>query len=54
MTDKDRQLLIEVHSDVKLLRKDFENHLQDHKKYMLMAWTTCIGLIITLVTILLK
>lgn len=54
MIDNDHDLLIEVVTILKELKKDFDNHLQDHKKYMIMAWTTCIGLVITLVTLILK
>ena len=55
MNDNARdKLIIETANDVKWIRRDFENHLTDHKKYMVMAWTTCIGLVITLAIIILK
>ena len=44
----DHDLIIEVVTILKELKTDFDNHLQDHKKYMFMAWTTSIGLIINL------
>lgn len=50
----DHDLLVEMNTILKELKLDFDNHLQDHKKYMFMAWTTSIGLIITLVTLLIK
>ena len=50
----DHDLIIEINTIIKELKKDFDNHLKDHKKYMFMAWTTSIGLIITLVTLLIK
>jgi len=51
---EDRDLLIEAVTILKELKADFDNHLQDHKKYMIMAWTTCIGLVITLAITLIK
>ena len=50
----DHDLLVEVNTILKELKTDFDNHLRDHKKYMFMAWTTSIGLIVTLITLLIK
>lgn len=50
----DHDLLIESVTILKELKVDFDNHLTDHKKYMIMAWTTCIGLVITLAITLIK
>lgn len=50
----DHDLIIEAITILKELKVDFDNHLQDHKKYMVMAWTTSIGLIITLAITLIK
>ena len=55
MTNDERdEIIVEMHVNIEYLRKDFENHLQDHKKYMMMAWTSVIGLVITLIVLLLK
>ena len=50
----DHDLLIAMNEKLDELKKDFENHLQEHKRYMYMAWSTGIGLIITLIVMLLK
>ncbi len=50
----DHDLLIEVNERTKSIEIGLSNHLSDHKKYMIMAWTTCIGLVITLITLLVK
>ncbi len=50
----DHDLLIEMNTILKELKRDFDNHLTDHKKYMIMAWSTCIGLVITLSILILK
>lgn len=50
MTNDERDdLIIEMHTDLKYLRKDFENHLSHHFKYIFYAWTVAVGLIITLI-----
>ena len=50
MTNDERDdLIIEMHTDLKYLRKDFENHLSHHFKYVFYAWTVAVGLIITLI-----
>ncbi len=50
----DHDLLIEVHTILKELKVDFDNHLQHHRKYMYLAWSTAIGAIITLAITLIK
>jgi hypothetical protein len=52
MTTDERLAVIET--TLKELKLDFDNHLQDHKKYMYFAFTTCIGLILTLIVLILK
>lgn len=53
MTNEERDnMLVEMHTDLKLLRKDFENHLQHHFRYSFYAWTATIGVVITLITML--
>lgn len=47
-------LLVEVNTIVKELKRDFDNHLQDHKKYMYLALSTAIGAIVTLAITLIK
>ena len=51
---KDRDLLVEANTILKELKKDFDNHLQDHKKYMYLALSTAIGAIITLAICIIK
>lgn len=50
----DHDLLVEVKTILKELKKDFENHLQDHKKYMYLAWSTTIGVVVVLAITLIK
>ena len=50
----DHDLLIENNTIIKELKKDFENHLQDHKKYMYLAWSTTIGVVVVLAITLIK
>ena len=50
----DHDLLIEVHTIVKELKRDFENHLQDHKRYVYLAWSTTVGAIVVLAITLIK
>jgi len=50
----DHDLLTEINIKLEELKEQFSNHLQDHKKYMVMAWSTCIGLVITLIILLIK
>jgi len=55
MTDMRRdQPLIRLDTDVKWIKKNLSNHLQSHLRYSIMAWTTAIGAIISLVIILIK
>jgi len=54
MEKTDHDLLIEVNERTKTIETGLFNHLSDHKKYMVMAWSTSIGLIITLLTLLIK
>lgn len=50
----DHDLLVEVNTILKELKRDFDNHLQDHKKYMYLALSTAIGAIVTLAICLIK
>ena len=50
----DHDLLICIDTKLKDLKEHFENHLSEHKKYMYFAFTTTIGLIITLILVLIK
>lgn len=50
----DHDLLIENNTTLKELKVDFDNHLQDHKKYMYLALSTAIGAIVTLAITLIK
>lgn len=50
----DHDLLVEVKTILKELKRDFENHLQDHKKYMYLAWSTTIGVVVVLAITLIK
>ena len=54
MTPDENQMLIETRNDVKWIKKMFDNHLEHHKIYMYLTLSTCLGLIITLVTLILK
>ena len=51
-SDHDRLICIDV--KVSELKNQFTNHLQDHKKYMYFAWMTSVGLIVTLITLIIK
>lgn len=50
----DHDMIIEAVTILKELKVDFDNHLQDHKKYMYLALSTAIGAIITLAITLIK
>ncbi len=50
----DHDLLITINVKLDTLNTSFTNHLHDHKKYMIMAWSTCIGLVTTLTILILK
>lgn len=50
----DHELLIRIDERTKTFEQQMTNHLQDHKKYMIMAWSTCVGLVITLIAMILK
>lgn len=55
MSDKNHHdLIIEMHTILKELKVDFDNHLQDHKKYMYLALSTTIGAIVALAITLIK
>ena len=55
MDDQERdELLIELKSDVKWIKQNLENHLAHHFKYSFFAWSSVIGLIITLTILLLN
>lgn len=48
------ELLIEMEQDLKFLRRDFENHLAHHAKYTYLAFSTLIGMVITLIILIIK
>lgn len=50
----EHDILIRMEVILNELKRDFDNHLTDHKKYMIMAWSTCIGLVVTLGILILK
>lgn len=50
----DHDLLIKMDVKLDTLKTSFCNHLQDHKKYMIMAWTISIGAIVSLILIIIK
>lgn len=54
MNDQDHDILIRLEVILKELKVDFDNHLQDHKKYMYFAYSTAIGAIVTLAITLIK
>ena len=56
-----RDSVSEIKADVKLIKgivqqqeKSFSNHLEHHYKYTFFAWTTAVGLIITLIIMIIK
>jgi hypothetical protein len=53
-TMNDHDLLIEVHTIVKELKVDFDNHLVHHFRYSLLAWGVALSAIITLAIALIK
>ena len=50
--DGDHDLLIEMDTTLKELKIQFTNHLQHHSQYLFYAFSVCIGLIVTLITLL--
>ena len=54
MTNEEKTILIKIQTDVEWLKKGFDNHLEHHKTYMYLTLSTCIGLVITLLTLILK
>lgn len=50
----DHDLLVEVNTILKELKTDFDNHLQHHFRYTLLAWSVALGAIVTLAIALLK
>lgn len=50
----DNERLAIIETIVKELKQDFDNHLEHHRRYTYFAFTTSIGLIITLIVLLLK
>ena len=54
MDAKEHDILIELRVILTELKRDFENHLQDHKKYLYLAWSTTIGVVVVLAICLIK
>jgi hypothetical protein len=50
----DHDLLVEVNTILKELKRDFENHLIHHFRYSILAWSVALGAIITLAIALIK
>ena len=50
----DHDLLVEVNTILKELKKDFDNHLIHHFRYSLLAWGVALSAIITLAIALIK
>ena len=50
----DRELLIEIKTKLDELEKQFSNHLSTHAKYTYLAFTSLIGVLITLLFVLTK
>ena len=50
----DHDLLVEVNTILKELKVDFDNHLQHHFRYTLLACSVALGAIITLAIALIK
>lgn len=49
-----RELLIEIKTKLDELEKQFSNHLATHQKYTFLAFSTLIGMIVTLSLVLIK
>lgn len=49
MDKSDHDLLICIDVKLKELKTGFENHLQHHFRYTIMAWTATIGLVVALI-----
>lgn len=47
-------LLIEMNTILKELKKDFDNHLVHHFRYNILAWSVALGAIVTLAIALIK
>lgn len=54
LPQSDHDLLICIDIELRELKKGFENHLQHHLQYSLMAWTATIGLVVALILALTK
>jgi len=52
--DSDHDILIELKVILEELKRDFDNHLQHHFRYTLLAWSVALGAIITLAIALIK
>jgi len=50
----DHDLLICIDAKLKVLKEQFENHLNHHFRYSLMAWGIALGAIVTLAIGLIK
>jgi hypothetical protein len=53
-TPNHHDLLIEMNTILKELKKDFDNHLIHHFRYSILAWSVALGSIITLAIALIK
>jgi len=50
----DHDVLICIEVKLKDLKTNFDNHLQHHFRYTIMAWTATIGLVVALILALVK
>lgn len=50
--DSDHDLLIEMNTILSEMKVQFTNHLQHHSQYLFYSFTVCVGLIVTLITLL--
>jgi len=54
MNQEERDILIEVRTNQKILMKNFDNHLRHHLMYSVMAWSATLSALTALVVLLLK
>lgn len=54
MTDDDHDLLIRIDERTERLETHFENHLNHHRAYTYLAWSTAIGMIVALIIMLVR
>jgi len=54
MEDSDHDLLIKVNVKQDMLMNQFNNHLKHHRVYTLLAFSTSLGLIVSLILVIVK